>query len=102
MTEFASAMSIKIRRGEMSSAEKVAVNAQWRDFSETRLAALSVTDADFKTAANFADRHDLNLSASDALHIAIAARHGCTLVTLDRVMADAALACGVPVANIAA
>lgn len=97
ITEFSSAMSIKTRRGELSPDDKAQVNAAWYDFCNSRLIQIAIAEADFYTAAQFADRHALNLRAGDALHIAIAARHGCTLVTLDRIMAAAAIECGVPV-----
>jgi predicted nucleic acid-binding protein len=61
-----------------------------------------VTAADFETAAHFADRHDLGLRGGDALHMAVALLNGCALATLDRTMATAATACGVPVSAVVA
>ncbi len=54
----------------------------------------------FETAALFAGHYDLALRASDALHLAIAAAHGCALVTLDARLAKAAPELGVPVAEV--
>jgi predicted nucleic acid-binding protein len=51
---------------------------------ENSLVLLPVTSDHFRTAARFADDHALGLRAPDALHLAIAAGHGATLVTLDR------------------
>ena len=48
-----------------------------------------------RTAARFADRHELGLRVGDALHLAVCADHGATLCTLDRRLAEAAPALGV-------
>ena len=50
---------------------------------------------EFRVAARIADQHKLGLRAGDALHLAIAADHGATIATLDKRLADAALALGV-------
>jgi predicted nucleic acid-binding protein len=57
---------------------------------------LGVTAAAFHTAATFADQPALGLRAGDALHLAIASEHGATVYTLDRRLADAGPAVGVP------
>jgi len=49
---------------------------------------LPVESDDFRTAALFCDQHALGLRAGDALHLAIAARHGAELCTLDRQLAQ--------------
>jgi predicted nucleic acid-binding protein len=54
-----------------------------------------VPRADFRTAARFADRHDLGLRGGDALHLAICEDHGISLCTLDQKMYQAAMALGV-------
>ncbi len=97
VTEVSSALSIKVRRGELSIYERADALAQWSLLRLSSLTQLDIDSSCFVDAAQFADRHALNLRAGDALHIAIAARHGCTLVTLDRIMAAAAIECGVPV-----
>ena len=53
--------------------------------------------AHFEKAARFASHHALGLRAGDALHLAIAAGGGHTLVTLDVRMAEAASQLGIPV-----
>lgn len=96
-TEVSSALSIKIRRGNITVEERNDILSEWQFLRSTSLGAVSVPADAFETAARFADRHDIGLRAADALHIAIALAHGRTLVTLDRVMATAATACSVPV-----
>jgi predicted nucleic acid-binding protein len=57
---------------------------------------LGVTGGQFRTAAKFADQHALGLRAGDALHLAVASEHGATVHTLDRRLAEAGPALGVP------
>ena len=58
-----------------------------------------VTATDVDNATLFIRRRDLALRAPDAIHIASAHRLGATLLTLDRGMARAAAALGVPCLN---
>lgn len=98
-TEVASALSLKVRTGALSLAQRADAAAQWRSWSES-LVLLPVDKASFEAAALNAAQHQLSLRAGDALHLAIAAAHGCTLVTLDDRMAKAAPEVGVLVAEI--
>ena len=59
------------------------------------LRLVPVERASFRTAARFTDQHTLNLRAGDALHLAICAELGATLVTLDRRLGEAAPLVGV-------
>jgi uncharacterized protein len=59
------------------------------------LAIAPVTREHFQTAARFADQSELGLRAGDALHVAVAAELGATLCTLDKRLAEAAVALGV-------
>lgn len=98
-TEVASALSRKVRTGGLDLAQRAEAAAQWRSWSES-LVLLPVEQGSFEAAAVSVARHELGLRAGDALHLAIAAVHGCTLVTLDEGMAKAAPEIGVPVAEI--
>lgn len=98
-TEVASALSLKVRTGAFTIAQRAEAAAGWRAWKEGLL-ILDVEATAFETAANFAARQDLGLRAGDALHLAIAAAAGATLVTLDERMALAAPEVGVPVANL--
>lgn len=99
-TEVCSATSLKIRTGEFTLEQRAELLKQWRNFKDASTATVEIAGYNFKAAAHFAERHDLSLRASDALHIAIAHGAGCTLVTLDKRMAEAALVLGVPVAAV--
>jgi uncharacterized protein len=98
-TEVASALSLKVRTGEFTLAQRAEAAAGWRTWREGLL-LLNVEAAAFEAAAAFASRPDLGLRAGDALHLAVAAATGCMLVTLDDRMAKAAPEVGVPVAEV--
>jgi uncharacterized protein len=100
LTEVPSALSLKVRTGTLPIEERDEVLSFWRGSLLATFARLSVTPADFAIAGSFAERHDLNLRASDALHVAVAYTSGCTLVTLDKRMAEAAVMCGVMVERV--
>ena len=72
---------------------------------QTRLEALELAAAlalrvdtfpiDMKTISGLAERH--GLSTYDAAYLELAMRQGCSLITLDRALADAAMAEGIAV-----
>lgn len=96
-TEVSSALSIKLRRGDIDLARRAAALAQFHAMVREALAVLPVLPPHFEAAARAADNHVLGLRASDALHLAICADQGASLVTLDRRLLDAAPALGVAV-----
>ena len=98
-TEVASALSRKIRTGGLTLAQRAEAAAEWRSWRES-LALLPIEPKSFEAAAVSVTRHELALRAGDALHLAVSAVHGCTLVTLDGRMAKAAVELGVPVAQV--
>ena len=59
----------------------------------------AIENSDVTQATGLVRRHELKLRAPDAIHIAAAHRLGATLVTLDRGMARAATALGLPCIN---
>lgn len=99
VTEFASALAGKLRSKALNEAVHAIASSQWRLF-RAGVRSLEVDNSHFEQAAQFAARPLLGLRAGDALHLAIAQGHGCTLVTLDERMAKAAAALGVPLAGI--
>ena len=98
LTEFTSALSIKVRTGKMQSNEQSLVRVEWARFQDA-LHVLSIEPRHFQSAADIAGRHELGLRSGDALHIAIAQAAGLALVTLDRRMAEAARELGVAVVD---
>ena len=61
---------------------------------------IRVDTVDFRRAAKLCDQWQMGLRAGDALHLAIAERHGLTVCTLDKLMQESALALGLHLENI--
>ena len=95
VTEVSSALSIKLRVGQMEPRHRAEVLAAFSRLSAESLSILPISGFHCRTAARFVDRHELGLRASDALHLAVAVDHGATVASLDRRMVEAALALGV-------
>lgn len=94
-TEFSSALSIKLRTGQIDARQRAEALAVFNQLATESLGVLPVSASCFRTAARFADQHALGVRAGDALHLAIAADRGATLCTLDRRLIDAGAALGV-------
>jgi hypothetical protein len=95
ITEFSSALSVNMRTGKLSAAQRAGAMTQFGQMRNS-LTILPITDSHFHAAALYADRDELGLRAGDALHLAIGSAHGATVVTLDRLMAEAGQAVGIP------
>lgn len=94
-TEFSSALSIKLRIGQIKAGQRAEVLAMSTRLTRESFAVVPVSRLQFRMAARFADLDALGLRASDALHLAICADHGATLCTLDRPLGEAGSALGV-------
>jgi predicted nucleic acid-binding protein len=95
MTEFSSALSIKVRTGQIGTDHRAQALKVFSGWVEASFGLLRISPHHFQTAARFCDHHGLGLRAADALHLAIAADEGATLCTLDRKLAEAGLALGI-------
>ncbi|QEE44388.1 type II toxin-antitoxin system VapC family toxin [Rhizobium sp. WL3] len=96
MTEFSSALSLKLRTGQIDIEQKSTALAAFNRLVSRSLVVLPVASPDFHAAARLCDRSELGLRAGDSLHIAIAVRSGLPIVTLDKVMAAACSAIAHP------
>jgi predicted nucleic acid-binding protein len=96
ITEVSSALSIKLRTGQLTLDQRAAALAMFHKLLAESFDLASVTGAHFRTAARFTDRQELALRAGDALHLAVAAVHGATVWTLDERLAKAGPQVGVP------
>lgn len=94
-TEFSSALSIKLRTGQIEASHRADALAMFRRLMADSFTVLPVSGLQFRTAARFADEFALGLRAGDALHLAICADHGAALCTLDRRLSEAGPALGV-------
>ena len=97
VAEFSSALSIKLRTGQLGPQHRAAALAAFARLAAETLRIVPVERASFRRAAGYADQPALNLRAGDALHLAVCAEMGATLCTLDRRLADAASLAGVEV-----
>lgn len=95
VTEFSSALSIKLRVGHIDLAHRAEALAMFTRLCTESFTVLPIAAVQFQTAARFADQYALGLRAGDAFHLAICADHGATLCTLDRPLARAAEALGI-------
>ena len=94
-TEFTSALSIKLRTGQIDANDRAEVLAKFAQLAADSLTVVPVSRLQFRTAARFADQHTLGLRTGDALHLAVCADHGATLCTLDRRLNDAGSLLGI-------
>jgi predicted nucleic acid-binding protein len=95
MTEFSSALSIKLRTGQIDTNARADALAMFASLYTDSLSILPVTGLQFREAARFADQFSLGLRGADALHLAICAGQGAALCTLDKRLAEAGPALGV-------
>ena len=102
VTEFASALSLKLRMGTLIAEHRAAAVSEFARLSADSLRVLPVARADFHFAARYADQCRLNIRAGGALHLAICANHGAFLGTLDSRLAEAAAQAGVPLRPVTA
>jgi uncharacterized protein len=94
-TEFSSALSIKLRTGQIEAIHRADALATFTRLAADSFTMLTVSALQFHTAARFADQYVLGLRAGDALHLAVCADHGATLCTRDRRLSEAGSALGV-------
>ena len=98
ITEFTSAISMKIRQREITRAEGEGALDIFHDLLMPRLNVLEPIPTDFRFAETMLREFSHGLRAGDALHLAIAVRASARqFVTLDRDLRKAASAMGLAV-----
>ncbi len=95
-TEFSAALSSKLRKNDITIAERASALAMFTRLCADSFAVLPVSRAQYRRAAQMADQHTTGLRAGDALHLAVCADHGATLCTLDKDLSEAGAILGVP------
>jgi uncharacterized protein len=94
VTEFSSALSLKLRSGQIARETRDAALARFRADVVQSLRCLPVLTHHFERAAWLVDQDGAGLRAADALHLAVARDHGLMLCTLDKRLAGAAAQLG--------
>lgn len=93
--EFASALALKQRVGHLDATQAASAMTLFSASSEQACRRVAVEEADFALAARLAADPTSGLRTGDALHLAMTARQGLVLATLDTVLAKAAVRFGV-------
>ena len=83
VTEFASAMSSKLRSKQITRLAYVAAHAEFETWATKQLIMLRVVSDHFEHATAFCNDVASGLRAPDALHLAVSFLNGATLVTFD-------------------
>jgi uncharacterized protein len=94
-TEFSSALSIKLRTGQIGARDRAEALATFARLVMESFTVVPVSRLQFRMATRFADQYSLGVRAGDALHLAICADHGAMLCTLDRRLNDAGSVLGI-------
>lgn len=89
-TELSAALAAKLRLRAIDEVQRQNAIRMYDGLRADTLTLLAISTADFAYARQLASNPDAALRGGDALHFAVAARHGATLCTLDR---QQALAC---------
>jgi hypothetical protein len=98
VTEFASALSIKVRNGEIDTRQAKAARDGFREFCRSGLRLVPLTRSMFDVAAELAANAKSGLRSGDSLHLAAAVEIGAdAIMTVDKVLAKNARARGLVV-----
>ena len=97
ITEFSSALSLKVRTGQITLLQRETSLTAFNRLVSRSLITLPVGNADYAAAARLCDRFDLGLRAADSLHLVVALNAGLPMATLDGILAKACTAVGLPV-----
>lgn len=99
-TEVSSALSMKLRTGQISLEARAAALAQFKTMVAHNLTIWRVEARHFDAAAGFCDRHELAIRSGDALHAAVCASNRARLCTQDLKLAAAAPLIGLEVERV--
>jgi predicted nucleic acid-binding protein len=83
ITEFSSALAIKLRTGQIDARERATALAAFATLMGEAFEVLPIGAAHFRAAATFCDHPAATLKSGDALHLAIARDIGAILTTMD-------------------
>lgn len=95
--EFASSVSRRVRTKEATSEAAAAWLNVFDEWVNSATISLKIEDNDIARAAALVRRFELKLLMPDAIHLALCVRHQLVMVTLDKLLAEAAGVWGVEV-----
>jgi uncharacterized protein len=95
--EIASALSILVRRHDLTQAEASKHLASYDHWRRNTAQTVQMLPADFDQGEKLVRRFELKLRGPDALHVAICTRLGATMVTFDAALANAMTSLGLTV-----
>lgn len=95
LTECASALGTKQRRGEISADMATRTFSTIQAFARQSCESIACAPKDQTVAQAWLGRYELNLRAGDALHLAMAHHAGMVLVTYDKLLLASAAALGI-------
>jgi predicted nucleic acid-binding protein len=89
LTEFSSAISIKLRAGQLTESHAKQVRKEFNLLAADGLRVVPVSRAAFKRGADMVQQHRHGLRAGDSLHLAVALELGTShMATLDGMLAE--------------
>ncbi len=89
LTEFSSALSIKLRTGQVTEANAKRVRKEFESLTEGGIRVVQVSRDAFRHAAEMVKLHDHSLRAGDSLHLAVALELGAShMATLGRTLTE--------------
>ena len=99
VAEFSAAIARRVRMRDLSGSEARTAFTQFDAWCAGYTRTMEMEGSDVTAATGWMRRLDLPLRTPDALHIAIAQRTGCRLLTFDRTMVKVARTLGLAVAK---
>ena len=93
--EFSAVIARRVRTRDLSAAEARTAFSNFDTWCARYTRPVEIDASDVAGATGLMRRLDLSLRTPDALHIAIAQRAGCRLLTFDRTMAAVARSLGI-------
>jgi hypothetical protein len=100
LAEFTSALSLGVRVGRLTASERSAAESAIEAWLNVDMPALAVQPGDIRQARGLIKATTAPLRTGDALHLAVAARLGCSIATFDIHMAEAAVDFGIVVEDL--
>ncbi|MER2534536.1 MAG: type II toxin-antitoxin system VapC family toxin [Rhizobiaceae bacterium] len=94
VTEFSSALSVKVRTGQLSAGGRLLAARMFSRLQRASLDFIPVESRHFSAAANLCANPSTGLRGGDALHLSLAGDVG-SIVTRDRILAQAAFGAGI-------